>query len=97
MRGNHWDPATEAGDLSQDVTFAAGAATATVSWATRPNLRDTGDLTLTAEVRQDEAYNYWVGATFAADVTVTDDDTAAEFSLSVSPAAIDEVKTSPSP
>ena len=29
MRGNHWDPATEAGDFSQDVTFAAGAATTT--------------------------------------------------------------------
>ena len=90
MRGNHWDPALPAEDFTKSVTFAAGAETATVSFPTRPNLRDTGDLTLTAEVRQDEDYNYWVGATFTADVTVTDDDTAAEFSLSVSPAAIDE-------
>ena len=90
MRGNHWDPATEAGDFSHDVTFAAGAATATVSLATRPNIRDTGDLTLTAEVQPDDEDSYWLGNTFAADVTVTDDDTAAEFSLSVSPAAINE-------
>ena len=90
MRGNHWDPALPAEDFTKSVTFAAGADTATVSFPTRPNVRDTDDLTLTAEVRQDEDYNYWVGATFAADVTVTDDDTAPEFSLSVSPAAIDE-------
>ena len=90
MRGNHWDPALPAEDFTKSVTFAAGAETATVSFPTRPNVRDTDDLTLTAEVRQDEGYNYWVGATFAADVTVTDDDTAPEFSLSVSPAAINE-------
>ena len=90
MRGNHWDPALPAEDFTKSVTFAAGAETATVSFPTRHNLRDTDDLTLTAEVRQDEGYNYWVGATFTADVTVTDDDTAAEFSLSVSPSAIDE-------
>ena len=90
MRGNHWDPALPAEDFTKSVTFAAGEDTATVSFPTRPNVRDTGDLTLTAEVRQDEDYNYWVGATFTADVTVTDDDTAPEFSLSVSPAAIDE-------
>ena len=90
MRGNHWDPAPQAGDVSKDVTFAAAADTATVSFPTRANDRDTGDLTLTGEVREDADRSYWVGATFTADVTVTDDDTAPEFSLSVSPAAINE-------
>ena len=90
MRGNHWDTDLPAEDFTKSVTFSAEAETATVSFPTRPNLRDTGDLTLTAEVLQDEGYDYWVGATFAADVTVTDDDTAPEFSLSVSPTEIDE-------
>ena len=90
MRGNHWDTDLPAEDFTKSVTFSAEAETATVSFPTRPNLRDTRDLTLTAEVLQDEDYDYWVGATFAADVTVTDDDTAPEFSLSVSPTEIDE-------
>ena len=90
MRGNHWDTDLPAEDFTKSVTFSAEAETATVSFPTRPNLRDTGDLTLTAEVLQDEGYDYWVGATFAAAVTVTDDDTAHEFSLSVSPTEIDE-------
>ena len=90
MRGNHWDPAPQAADLSRDVTFAADAGAATVSFPTRPNQRDTGDLTLTAEVQPDGDHSFWVGADFAADVTVTDDDTAPEFSLSVSPTEMDE-------
>ena len=91
MQGNHWDPALPAEDFTKSVTFAPGADTATVSFPTRPNQRDTDDLTLTAEVQQDfDDHRYWLGHAFTADVTVTDDDTAPEFSLSVSPTEMDE-------
>ena len=83
MLGNHWDDALDADDYVKEVTFAARAETATASFPTRPNLRETDDLTLTAEIQQDDDYSYWVGATFIVEVTVTDDDTAMEVSLSV--------------
>lgn len=83
MRGNHWDPALQANDYRRDVTFAAGSRTATASFPTRPNVRDTGDLTVTASVVEDPGPNFWVGYPVQADVAVTDDDTAMEVSLSV--------------
>ena len=48
MRGNHWDEAPQASDYEQEVTFPADSATATASFPTRENFRDTGDLSLTA-------------------------------------------------
>ena len=83
MRGNHWDPALQTNDYRKDVTFAAGSSTATASFPTRPNVRDTGDLTVTASVVEDPGLNFWVGYPIQADVAVTDDDTAMEVSLSV--------------
>ena len=88
--GQPLGPRPSGGGLQQERDLRRGRGHRHRFFPTRPNVRDTDDLTLTAEVRQDEDYNYWVGATFTADVTVTDDDTAPEFSLSVSPAAIDE-------
>ena len=83
MRGNHWAPALQTNDYRKDVTFAAGSSTATASFPTRPNVRDTGDLTITASVVEDPGLNFWVGYPVQADVAVTDDDTAMEVSLSV--------------
>ena len=83
MRGNHWAPALQTNDYRKDVTFAAGSSTATASFPTRPNVRDTGDLTVTASVVEDPGLNFWVGYPVQADVAVTDDDTAMEVSLSV--------------
>ena len=83
MRGNHWDPALQTNDYSKDVTFSAGSSNATASFPTRPNVRDTGDLTITASVVEDAGLNFWVGYPIQADVAVTDDDTAMEVSLSV--------------
>ena len=83
MRGNHWDPALQTNDYRKDVTFAAGSSTATASFPTRPNVRDTGDLTITGSVVEDPGLNFWVGYPIQADVAVTDDDTAMEVSLSV--------------
>ncbi len=90
MQGNHWDEAPTAEDRRMRVTFAAGERTATVSFPTRPNIRDTGGLTLTASVQEDSDLTYWVGHPFQADVEIADDDTAPEFSLSVSPEEIQE-------
>ena len=90
MQGNHWDEAPTAEDRRMRVAFAAGERTATVSFPTRPNIRDTGGLTLTASVREDSGLTYWVGHPFQADVEIADDDTAPEFSLSVSPEEIQE-------
>ena len=83
MQGNHWDPAPAEDDLLKNVTIPAGQSGATVSFATRPNVRDTGGLTLTASVVDDGGSTYWVSHDSRADVTVTDDDTAMEVSLSV--------------
>ena len=88
MRGNHWDDALQPGDFLRSVTFAANESTAAVSFPTRPNVRDTGDLTLTAFVQEDGDLSYWVGNSFSAKVTVADDDTALEVSLSVDPEEI---------
>ena len=90
MRGNHWDDALQPGDYQKEVTFAADATTATASFPTRPNVRDTGDLTLTASVYEGDELSVWVGTPFSATVDVEDDDTAPEVSLSVDPNQIIE-------
>ena len=90
MLGNHWDEAIQDSDYRSEVTFSANSATATVSFPTRPNARDTGDLTLTASVQEDDGLSYMIGSSFSADVTVTDDDTAPELSLSVDPGSVIE-------
>ena len=83
MQGNHWDPAPADAERLKSVTIPAGQSSATVSFPTRPNVRDTGDLTLMASMVEDEDSTYWVSYNFRAGVTVTDDDTAMEVSLSV--------------
>ena len=88
MLGNHWDEPLQPNHHRREVTFEADSATATASFPTRPNARDTGDLTLTAYLLEDDDFTYWVGSSFSAGVTVTDDDTAPEFSLSVAPGEI---------
>ena len=88
MLGNHWDEPLQPNHHRREVTFEADSATATASFPTRPNARDTGDLTLTAYLLEDDDFTYWVGSSFSAGVTVTDDDTAPELSLSVAPGEI---------
>ena len=89
MQGNHWDPAPADAERLKSATIPAGQSSATVSFPTRPNVRDTGDLTLTASLVYGAGSTYWVSGTdFQADVTVTDDDTAMEVSLSVDREAI---------
>ena len=83
MQGNHWDPAPADAERLKSATIPAGQSSATVSFPTRPNVRDTGDLTLMASMVEDEDSTYWVSYNFRAGVTVTDDDTAMEVSLSV--------------
>ena len=84
MQGNHWDPAPADAERLKSVTIPAGQSSATVSFATRENVRDTDGLTLTASLVYGAGSTYWVSGTdFQADVTVTDDDTAMEVSLSV--------------
>ena len=83
MQGNHWDPAPADAERLKSATIPAGQSSATVSFPTRPNVRDTGDLTLMASMVDDEDSTYWVSYNFRAGVTVTDDDTAMEVSLSV--------------
>ena len=83
MQGNHWDLAPADAERLKSATIPAGQSSATVSFPTRPNVRDTGDLTLMASMVEDEDSTYWVSYNFRAGVTVTDDDTAMEVSLSV--------------
>ena len=84
MQGNHWDPAPADAERLKSATIPAGQSSATVSFATRENVRDTDGLTLTASLVYGAGSTYWVSGTdFQADVTVTDDDTAMEVSLSV--------------
>ena len=83
MQGNHWDPAPADSELLKSVTIPAGQSSATVSFATRENVRDTDGLTLTASLVYGAGSTYWVSYNFRAGVTVTDDDTAMEVSLSV--------------
>ena len=84
MQGNHWDPAPADAERLKSATIPAGQSSATVSFATRENVRDTGGLTLTASLVYGAGSTYWLSGTdFQADVTVTDDDTAMEVSLSV--------------
>ena len=88
MTGNHWDDPLDEDAYVKELTFAAAAETVTASFPTRTNLRDTGKLALTAKVLQDDGHSYWVGATFMDEVTVTDDDTAVELSLSADAAQL---------
>ena len=84
MQGNHWDPAPADAERLKSATIPAGQSSATVSFATRENVRDTDGLTLTASLVYGAGSTYWVSGTdFQAGVTVTDDDTAMEVSLSV--------------
>ena len=83
MQGNHWDPAPADSELLKSVTIPAGQSSATVSFATRENVRDTDGLTITASLVYGAGSTYWVSYNFRAGVTVTDDDTAMEVSLSV--------------
>ena len=83
MLGNHWDDALQSSDYRRTAIFAEGVATTSVSFHVRPNIRDTGDLVLTAFVEEGNVLNQWVGHSYSASVTVTDDDTAPEVSLSV--------------
>ena len=85
MQGNHWDLAPAEAERLKSATIPAGQSSATVSFPTSPNVRDTGDLTLMASMVEDEDSTYWVSYNFRAGVTVTDDDTAMEVSLSVDP------------
>ena len=93
-RGNHW---RDNPDSNVQVTFAADSATADLSVSTRDDWRDIPDNTITATIRpsQDNSYRRAFeseGATSAA-VTVEDNDTAPQVTLSVSPAKIEEGAT----
>ena len=90
MRGNHWDDAPGALTSRKLLTFAPDETAITVSFPTRPNIRDTGDLTLAAVPEESVASNVWLGTDFRAAVTVTDDDTAPEVSLTASASRIIE-------
>ena len=83
MLGNHWDDELQSSDYRRTAIFAEGVATTSVSFHVRPNIRDTGDLVLTAFVEEGNIRNQWLGHSYSASVTVTDDDTAPEVSLSV--------------
>ena len=88
MLGNHWDEALiEEAHVGQAM-FAASVTTVSLTFPTRPNIRDTGGLTLTASLVETE--NHWMVSPLQAQITVADDDTAPEVSLSISPGEIRE-------
>ena len=78
MRGDPWE-----GDptLPTQAVFEANQSSATLTLATRQNLRDTPDQTLAVSL--EEGSGYYVSLPLRASVTVADDDTAPEVSLSV--------------
>ena len=83
MQGNHWDEPVPGGERT--VTIPAGETRATLTVPTRQNIRDTGELTITARIlpsRQQE-YQYWVGTDYEADAAVADDDSAPLFLIGV--------------
>ena len=78
MRGDPWE-----GDptLPTQAVFEANQSSATLTLATRQNLRDTPDQTLAVSLEEGSGYD--VSLPLRASVTVADDDTAPEVSLSV--------------
>ena len=75
------------GSVPATVTFAAGESTATLTLATDDDAVVEGDGSLTVALVPGDGY---VLGTAATAVTAVTDDDAAEFSVSASPAAIDE-------
>ena len=96
MRGNHWDPAPT---RPTSVEFEAGEDTVTLSLETKDDQRDLPAPTLTVALAGGNEglgsgdYGYWIGYPYYAGVTVTDDDTAPEITLSLSPDGVDEGET----
>ena len=89
LRGNHWEPAP---GLPTEVTIPAGDDSASVELSIPQNLRDTGDQTLTLHLAGEvsDSDGYFVGIPYTATATVTDDDTAPQLTLSVSPETVTE-------
>ena len=96
MRGNHWDPAPT---RPTSVEFEAGKDTVTLSLETKDDQRDLPAPTLTVALAGGNEglgsgdYGYWIGYPYYAGVTVTDDDTAPEITLSLSPDEVYESET----
>ena len=85
MRGNHWLPTPT---LPTSVEFEADQDTVTLSLNTVDDKRDIPDSTLSVTLGGDDGY--WIGHSHIASVTVNDDDTAPELTLSISPSEVDE-------
>ena len=85
MRGNHWSPTPT---RPTSVEFEADQDTVTLSLNTVDDRRDIPDSTLSVTLGGDDGY--WIGSPHIASVTVNDDDTASELTLSISPSEVDE-------